>query len=177
MLGGLANDLKLDSRLYYGYSKSHLVDPTGRGECAGVTNDVRYEGRTIFTEEGSVYGEFKYIFSACTFDSNNGHSRYDATADFRMGQKNAVYTTRIYGYGNNFIWVHTGYANWDGNDWFGINGLNYITSITPQQATFIEDADNTIALFTSYGFDTEHWSFETMSYPKMLNMPEIDEEV
>lgn len=175
LVSGLTNDIKINGRLNNCFSKSHLVNSYSWGGSAGMTNYVRYyvENRIVGFEV-SYYGEFKTCFSACTFESTNEYSRYDSNADYR-NESNFIYTVRYDGYGNNLIWVETGHATYDKSVFLGDSRIHDIYGISNEEAKLMVNEQTTITLFTKNGFSTEYWSFDTMSYPTILNLPEISE--
>lgn len=178
MAAGLTNDIKVNGRLNNCFVKAKLVNFTSgdyANGSAGITNYVRYQSSSILIGSANeFYGEFKTIFSACSFESTNYMNRYDSNASYRQ-ESNFITTSRVDGYGNNLIWVETGFAGRDETNWFSDSRQNDIYGISEEEAKFMIEADKTIALFTKNGFDVEHWSFEIMNYPTILNLPVIAE--
>lgn len=168
LCAGLTNDIKVNARLRSCFSKSHLVNSYSWGGSAGMTNYVRYQK--------DYYGEFNYCFSACTFESTNEYSRYDSNADYRFegAGLTGLWKTRYDGYGNYLIWVNTGHAEYH-KPTLNDTKQHNVFGISNEEAKFMINEQKIISLFTSNGFKTENWAFETMGYPTLLNMPEIDE--
>lgn len=167
IIAGLVNDVKINGRLNNCFVKAHLKNSYSWGGSAGMANYARFQSK-------QYYGEFTTIFSACTFEITNEHSRYDSNASYRQ-ESNVVWDTRTDGYGNYLIWVETGNATYDQSNYFGDSRQNNLYGITSNEAQFIENAESTISLFTNNGFSTENWEFTTMQYPTILNLPTIEE--
>lgn len=183
-IAGLVNHMLLTAELYNCYSNSYLQNiNTGKTKnvAAGAANQLNFDAQflNLSTKNYDACALLSNVFSTCTFSNEfNQYNCYDTNCQSRCGVVSLGTTNRIAGITNNFIFVETGTSDYVFWEEMGAiieeRSANFAT-ITRAQATCNEEYEKTVALFTSFGFSSDHWEFLQMQGIYLKGFIDIDE--